>query len=453
MKKLLKIVRWCTGAILLLIFVSAFALAILFRDSLGRRFIEFPNQAEAWQNLQAQRIEPTLVTEWTEFRGCLHSHSLLSHDSEVPFEEVLAAAKEADIDFLFMSDHCAMGMGDFSRGWKGDHDGVLFVRGFEMSGGYMPWGLPDDTIVDCNAEPLPLAEEIVSRGGVLFYAHSEEERPWDSPYYTGMEIYNIHTDFKDESYGGMLPDLVLSLGKYPDQAMRLLFDPQEDILAHWDTLNQTRRVVGISANDAHQNNGIRATYTDRDTLLVRTTGTDIIGDYPLNGIKKLGLRLLFGRLEPGRQLFRFDLDRYQRSLRFVNTHLLAKELTESSLVDALKSGRAFIAFDMIADARGFVFLAKTDGAQSVMGESMPYSDGTIFHAESPLPVKFRLVRNGEKIAEQEGRRFEYAISEEGVYRMEAYVDILGDWTPWVYTNPIYIQSVSPAMPPYPASPA
>lgn len=109
-----------------------------------------------------------------------HSHSELSHDCEVKPPDILRAAKIADIKFICMTDHAREGKADYSWGWKGDREGVLFVRGFELDYGFMPWGLPDDTILSKDTEYTELAAQIAAKGGVLFYAHSEEVDSRDS---------------------------------------------------------------------------------------------------------------------------------------------------------------------------------------------------------------------------------------------------------------------------------
>src|SRR5690606_22355208 len=213
-------------------------------------------------------------------RGILHSHSELSHDSEVTFPEILAAAHEADLDFVFMSDHCTDSLADYSKQWRGVHDGVLFVPGFEMPDGFMPWGLPPDTVLDARPDPATRAAEIERLGGLLFYAHTEEDRPWDLPEVDGMEIYNIHTDFKDEDRPALVPDILLSIRAYPDQVMRRVFDPQTEILRKWDELNRDRDLTGIAANDCHQNTGLRGYYTEGDTLrLCSTANADILREF------------------------------------------------------------------------------------------------------------------------------------------------------------------------------
>ncbi|MBM3288697.1 MAG: hypothetical protein FJY92_00960, partial [Candidatus Hydrogenedentes bacterium] len=411
------VLRWAIQFVVVVVVLGAFTLAFFFRTALYHRFVLFPKQAAAWDQLRAARQDVALDDGWTEFRGVLHSHSELSHDCEVKSPDILRAAKIADINFICMTDHARDGKADYSWGWKGLHDGVLFVRGFELQHGYMPWGLPDDTVLSSDTDPATLAEQIDAKGGLLFYAHSEEERDWELPTLNGMEIYNIHTDVKDEGEVAaylktIAPELLLSLDTYPDQTFRLLFDRQTAIIAHWDELNAKRKIVGIAASDAHQNSGFRGTYTEDGRLRIRGTGPDKDGGsgMKLNAVTRGLLRLFFGPLEPGRQLFRIEMDKYDRSLRFVNTHVLARELAEPAVIDALRAGRVFIAFDMIADARGFTFLAEAGATKAVMGEEVPVRDGLTLRAASPVPCRFTLIHDGKPVTQKEGRTFDYAVA-------------------------------------------
>lgn len=447
------LLRWAVQFVVVIVVLGAIVLAFFFRGALYNRFVRFPNEAAAWEAIRAARHEVALDDGWTEYRGVCHSHSELSHDSEVKFPDILRAAQVADIDFICMTDHAREGKADYSWGWKGLHDGVLFVRGFELGHGFMPWGLPDDTVLSTDTDLFTMADEIAAKGGVLFFAHSEEEREWDLPQLNGMEIYNIHTDVKDEGevdrfLKTIAPDLLLSLNTYPDQTFRLLFDRQIDILKRWDELNMQRKVVGIAASDAHQNSGIQGFYTEDGKLRIRDTGPDKKGGggTALNFFTRGLLRLCFGPLEPGKQLFRIEMDKYDRSLRFVNTHVLARELTEPGILDALREGRAFIAFDMIADARGFTFLAEGNGTKAVMGEEISVGNGLALRAASPAPCRFTLLRNGDVVEQKEGRAYEFAVKDPGIYRVEAELSILDEWTPWVYTNPIRVIAAADSAP-------
>ncbi len=433
------VLRWTLRAALAIVLLLVVAVIFLLRVGLYHRFVSFPRQEKAWAAIRELREDVTLENPWQDYRGVCHSHSELSHDCDVPFTEILEVLKETDRDFICMSDHCHEGRADYGAQWKGLRDGKLFVRGYEMSGGFMPWGLPDDTVLDCGETPEKLAKQIEAAGGLLFIAHSEEPREWQLPQIAGMEIYNIHTDFKDEDLAGLFADILLNIKRYPDQTMRLLFDRQDKILAHWDELSRGRQMVSIAANDCHQNNGVVATYTQDATLLLRTTSPDTIGEFELNFLTRLPLRILFGPLEAGRTLFHIQPDPYDAMVRHVSTHILAAELSEVALLDALRAGRVFIAFDSIADATGFTWQAESGAQTAVMGEEIPLAPGLLLRAASPLPCRFTVMADGQRVHEETGRSLDYKPDGRGKYRVEAELNIHGEWVPWVYTNPIEVR--------------
>ncbi len=433
------LVRGC--AVILLVFMVAFL--VLFRTALYDRFYLFPKQAQAWAQFKADRVAPGLDDGWNEYRGCLHAHSELSHDSAIPFQDIVKALKTDDVDFICMTDHYEDGKADYSLGWNGLHDGILFIRGYELDHGLMPWGIPEGTVFLASDEPRALAKRIHELGAVLFYSHTEQERMWDLPELEGMEIYNIHTDFLDEdkaSIRKLAPQLILNLRAYPEQTLRLIFDPPKQQLAIWDELNKTRHITGIAANDSHQNVGIRGFYTANDTLILKGTGEkhDIIGEYKLNFFTRLVLRAFFGPLEPERQVLRIELDPYARSCHFVNTHVLAKSCTEKDILDSLRAGRAFVAFTMLADAKGFVCFAQGQTAKAVMGESIPLEKGMKLRAAAPNACRFKVLKDGAPTGQFEGTELDVDITQPGKYRVETELNILGEWTPWIYTNPIEV---------------
>jgi hypothetical protein len=68
-----------------------------------------------------------------------------------------------------------------------------------------------------------------------------------------------------------------------------------------------------------------------------------------------GIRELTRGHEPGDIIARLDLDPYHRSFQNVSTHLLAPELTENAVRDALREGRAYVSHDWACDPSGFRF--------------------------------------------------------------------------------------------------
>lgn len=420
-----------------------FLLALLFwfRGALYHRFIRFPREEAAWQQIRSQREPVTVHSGWNEYRGILHAHSKFSHDSNVPLEEILQVLKATRIDFICLSDHPIEGRADFDLQWRGLHDGKLFIPGFEMKDGIMPFGVASGVVLSNSTPDATLARQISENGGLLFYAHSEEPRDWDRPELVGMEIYNIHTDLKRQRHGllSLLPDVLLNQGKYPEHVFRTLFHRPTDLLHHWDELNRKRHITGIAGNDAHQNVGIRGVYIPPDKIRVDDTSPKPPEDFRLNWFTRTLARLCFGPLETNRVLFHVQLDPYERSARFVNTHVLAQFLSEPSVLDALRACRAFVGFDMLADSTGFSWLATAGTNQVVMGESMPFSPQCQLHAASPLPCRFTIVKDGTQCVRQTGRALDWTPPGPGKYRVEAELNILHSWVPWVYANPIELR--------------
>lgn len=439
--------RWKRWLIRLVKFSAlCFALVLVvtliwLRRGIYHHFITFPREQAAWVALRAQSQPVKETGGWTEYRGILHSHSKFSHDSEVPFETILKAMQIDRLDFICMSDHTIDGLGNFDWQWRGLHDGKLFIPGFEMKEGMMPFGVRSGVVVRMDTPSPELAKQIATNGGVLFYAHSEEPRAWEEPNLTGMEIYNIHSDVLRFPGGlrGMLPDVILNMGSYPEQTMRTLFHRPTDFLKHWDELNRTRHLTGISGNDCHQNCGIRAFSTATNTIRLEDTSPRKLWEPKLNWFTRPFARILFGPLTPGRKLFHFQLDPYERSAHFVNTHILARELSEPAVLDALRVSRVFVAFDMIADSSGFRWLASGTDAQTVMGESTPWSKELRLRAFSPIPGRFTVVKDGNQVHQAQGRTLEWTPPGPGKYRVEVELDIRGEWVPWIYANPIELR--------------
>lgn len=432
-----RLVRLAGWALILFVVVVLFWL----RGALYHRFVSFPREAAAWQALRAQRQPVAYTAGWNEYRGILHSHSHFSHDSEVTFEEILRALNVAKLDFICLSDHAVEGRADFDWQWRGIHDGKLFIPGFEMKEGMMPFGVASGVVLSNRTDAAILAQQIVTNGGVLFYAHPEEPREWSRPELTGMEIYNLHVDFKRRrgELGGLLPDVLLNLRAYPDHLYHLAFNRPTEFLQRWDDLNRTRHITGIAGNDCHQNVGVRGIYTAADTIRIEDTSPQTLKEFKLNWLTRPLARMFFGPLEPDRKLFHVQLDPYERSARFVNTHVLARGLTELAILDSLRAGRVFIGFDMIADSSSFRWYANDPLGLAVMGETFAFCNETRLHAQSPLPCRFTIVKDGNVVHQQEGRVLEWTPPGPGKYRVEAELKVRDEWVPWVYANPIQLQ--------------
>ncbi|HEX7896653.1 MAG TPA: PHP domain-containing protein [Planctomycetota bacterium] len=240
-----------------------------------------------------------------EYRGILHCHSLHSHDSKGTYEEILAAAKAAKIDFIAMTDHPPKDETiPFREGWRGLHDGVLFLQGAEYAGQHLLAVGTREPVHGSTAEKI---EAIHRQGGLAFLSHPEEVEDW-TPYAAadGVEIYNVHAALKKRlKEPGFIPEVLRALKADPETSFQLLRRLDPDILAKWDAVNRIRPFTGIAANDAHQNTAFFGT-----------------------------------RLDP-----------YPRAFRFVTTRVRAAALTEAAILDALRAGRCRVEFSDAPDPR------------------------------------------------------------------------------------------------------
>lgn len=437
-RRWLRRVAWTLGTAAAVLLLLVF---LWLRTALIHRWHTFPRQAQAWAELRASREAVPNPTPWQEYRGILHSHSHLSHDCQVPFEEILRVLQNTSSDFIGLSDHANEGTADFGVQWRGLHENRLFIPGYEMRRGWMPFGVRSDLVLKNATDDDTLALQIVEGGGLLFYAHPEEPRDWSRPELTGMEIYNTHADLKDEPDGllGLLPDLIVNQRRYPDQVFRLIFDPPLPQLERWDALNRERPIVGIAGNDCHQNTGVRLIVSDTDTLRLEDTSPEVLREWHLNALTRGLVRLGWGPVVPGLQLFQIQLDPYARMARHVRTHVLAQDLTETAILDSLRAGRAFVGFDLLSDSSGFLWMAEADPQQQVvMGESITWSPSLRLRALAPNACRFHVILDGRPVHQATGREMTWQPPAPGQYRVEAELDIAGEWTPWVYSNPIRI---------------
>ena len=96
-------------------------------------------------------------------------------------------------------------------------------------------------------------------------------------------------------------------------------------------------------------------------------------------------------------MFELDLDPYVRSFHHVSTHLLLKDVTEEQVWEALQAGRAYVAFDWLADPTGFVFRADAGDSNWPMGSEVPLESNLHLKAEAPLEGTFKLVRRWRSV--------------------------------------------------------
>jgi len=366
------------------------------------------NTHSHWEELKTarrtfatQRLELTGLPGYRDFRGAIHVHSYLSHDSKGTPDEVLQAAKTARLNFLIMTDHNNPRI--YQEGMNGRYGDLLVIRGAEigLNGSYiLAIGLPRDL------DPAPHTMEEVLRqvkalGGMAIVAHPKRFRSWDSHDYEAMEVYDLLDSIKEQRwrYPRYLFDFLYSFDSYPEELFLSVIERPDWSLAKWDEINRDRKVTAIGTSDAHQN------------------------------VKFLGRQL----------------DPYSTSLRFVDTHIIiassASHLDREDVLSALRSGHAYVSHDLLADPTGFQFFVTDQTHTWIMGDDVALKPGLELTVKSPLPARIRLLKNGGVTREVSGNTLTFFLQDDGVgvYRTELSLHVLGQWWPWIFSNPIYVK--------------
>jgi hypothetical protein len=79
-----------------------------------------------------------------------------------------------------------------------------------------------------------------------------------------------------------------------------------------------------------------------------------------------------------------------------------------------------------------------------MGDEVRLVDGLKLTAKLPLPAYVRLLRHGKEVARSKARAdFEFPVKEAGAYRLEAWLELDGEFRPWLFANPIYVRPGCP----------
>jgi len=398
--------------------------------------------------LSKERKSVTLSTGYNDYRAVLHAHAEDATHTGGTRTELLAAAKRAGIQIVMLTNHVRPERDFIDDSWRGLHEGVLFIPGAE-EGGFLSYPMKSVQGIEPGSREQYI-ETIRSGGGDIFLCHVEERPDWPTDRLDGLEIYNHHTDIKDEGpfqlwlQGSLtdpvrLPELVAALNEYPQEVFGAQQDYLVDVIAKWDRDSQQHRLTGVAANDCHHNQVFTVTAVDDHTVeLGYITSKPTTGR--VTAEKVPGVALLVKGKKPGELIARLDFDPYERSLRYVATHILAREMNEAAVRDALKRGHAYVAHDWLCDASGFAFVARAGNANlGIEGDEIKFRDKLTLSAMTPVKCQLKLIRNGEVIWTANTGRIDFEPKSPGVYRIEAWLEVDGEQRPWIYSNPVYIR--------------
>jgi len=350
-----------------------------------------------------------------ELIAAIHMHTRYS-DGTGLHKDLADAGLAAGVDVLLVSDHnlLVQGMDGYYQKGKNRllmlvgeelHDPTLREKGSHL----LAFG-HNQELSRYTREPQKLIDQANLSGAVSFIAHpiddpltkfGEDEfswRDWSVKSYTGIELWNQFSEFKTRSQS------------LPKAAFHALFPnfmnqgPLPQTLQLWDRLlaDSKQPVVAIAGSDAHET--------------IRAVGP-----------------------------FRIRLYPYQWQFRTFATHLLTpSKLTgeintdKSMVLDALRQGHAFCAFDLPHSTKGFRFTCNNNDGTFIMGDRVQAKSGLTFQARLPIRTRVRLLKDGLVVKEHSDREvLTYLTKEPGIYRIEAYIDYLNRHRGWIFSNPIY----------------
>ena len=122
----------------------------------------------------------------------------------------------------------------------------------------------------------------------------------------------------------------------------------------------------------------------------------------------------------------------------MSTHILAPELSEAALREALRAGRAYVSHDWMCDPTGFRFelIAEPEVIPStaisarrrvaLIGDAHEFTKGLQLTAAFPVSCRIRLIKSGTLVAEHLADRIDYALPGPGVYRVEGWLESAGE---------------------------
>jgi hypothetical protein len=348
---------------------------------------------------------------FSEYKGVLHVHSFLGGHSKGNFEEIIAAAKSNQLNFVVMTEHTSANFNTAAMTLKGMHAGVLFVNGNELSTSNSDRFLIVPGDESANAPVEEIVSTARSRGALSIAAYPQEFRSWNSDY-DGVEVYNVYTNAREINPVVMFFDGLWSYRSHPDLLFANFYSRPVANLQKWDEAiaAKNKRLVGVAGNDAHANIGISLNASSGKTLL--------------------GLQL----------------DPYERSFRLVRVHALIpsdKPLSLETLAEAIAGGHCFIGFDLFGDTAGFSFSASNRTETKIQGDEISADKDVRLLVSTPVTSRVVLLKDGKRFDERSGaRKQEFLVTEKGSYRVEVYLPQLPkpvSEQPWIISNPIYVK--------------
>jgi hypothetical protein len=338
---------------------------------------------------RSQRPLPVDGTKLFDWKGMVHCHSYLSHDSKGTFEEIQAACERAHTDFVVMTDHQTdASVADGRRGMLGN---TLFLVGCELR-------TPQGTVI---AFPLTrplrrwmhcaaMVQEAQRQGAILLVCHAEMWQDWNVPGLVGAEIVNLHAGAMTANPAWVLSSGLLLPSRFLMENIAIA-DPK--VFAAWDEQLELRHPFApVGGGDAH-------------------ASIKVLG--PLGG----------------------TIADYPEVFLTISTHVLARSLEEAAIVEAVKLGRTYVSFDVFHEGSGFDFRATQGALVHLPGATVAAAPELTIAVRTPAMGRIQLLKDGAVVVERTGTTLELRAPDAGVYRVVVFTEL---GAPWLFSSSIRV---------------
>jgi PHP domain len=358
------------------------------------------------------------ATTSADVRVVYHVHTTRSDGTGTP-DEVAAAAREAGVDVVILTDH-----GDATRVPDPPRrvHGVLVIEAVEVStwaGHYVALGARPSPY-PLGGLPESVVEDVARLGGMGVVAHPGSAkddlkwRDWDTPF-PAIEWLNADSEWRDRP--ARLWDAVVTYPWAPVATIAALLDRPDVELRAWDRHAARRPVVGLAAHDAHARIGLRGVGEPYDgAVAVRAPGYATM------------FRAFSNVVPVDRRSWGGDA-----------------AADAAIIVDALRAGRVYSVIGGRGDGRVEHFTATSGGVTVRMGEHLVPAGPVAFVITSNAPptATTTLVCDGRPVTSTRGGALTWTASAApGACRVEVTLnEAASARATWIVTNPIYVRDL------------
>jgi len=344
---------------------------------------------------------------YKDYPGVIHVHTSLGGHSTATIEELINGS--SGLAYVVITEHTAADYDSAAMTLNGMHNGILFVGGNELNTQSSDRLLLIPGTAEAyekRSTETPLFLPIFQKQGRLaFVAYPDRFTNWDSTF-DGVEIFNLNESTKAMNWVWLSFDVLWSYHKYPELTLATHLSRPDFNLQKYDEVASRRKVALFAGSDAHSNIGFH-----------------LLGD------------------DAGNKILRLKFDDYATIFRIMRTHVLLDrsiELTQDSLLNALRQGHDYVSLDILSDPKGFLFFAGDKG----MGDEIKLTENPTLKVRTPHRSRIVLLRNGTRVSEtRDTTETTFTPKEGGAYRVEVFLDSLGkpfEAMPWIISNPIYV---------------